>query len=68
MLNRPDNAAASRGVRSAADQLLKACAGTSGIRIDSGPVDALAAGVAAIGRIYDRAAAPVRRRSTRRSK
>jgi hypothetical protein len=44
-------------VAAAADRLRQACAGAACIRFDPDPpVDALAAGVAAIGRIYDRAA------------
>ncbi|MDC7808782.1 hypothetical protein [Sphingomonas koreensis] len=51
----------------AADRLLEACAGAACIRFDPEvPVDALAAGVAAIGRIYERAAVAPRRKPRRK--
>lgn len=45
----------------ATDRLIEACSGAGCIRFDpesDTPIDALAAGVAAIGRIYARASAP----------
>ncbi|PKP91450.1 MAG: hypothetical protein CVT77_12220 [Alphaproteobacteria bacterium HGW-Alphaproteobacteria-16] len=54
-------------VSTAADRLIEACAAAVCVRFETdGTKDALAAGVAAVGRIYDRAPAP-RRKPRRKS-
>lgn len=59
MTSRADGAAA---LDRATDRLLEACTGAACVRVEpEPPFDALAAGVAALSRIYDRAAARPRR-------
>ncbi len=65
MATNPDAAASIRGLQCAADRLVQACAGAAVVLFEHPDTDPLAAGVAAISRVYDCAAPKPRRRARR---